>query len=150
MKKNRTLLIIVISLFVLLVIVIIIPESPSSNPTKNNPEKPWDSMTYEEHEAWINNYMDNPNKDGYQMLSVTKDAIKKYLSHPETVEFKISPTFDSAIRNVVEADSGWVFSYGKGTAKNSFGVPIGFTYSVKWKITPNDLKILDISVSQDK
>lgn len=148
MKNNKTLLIIVISLFILLFIVIIIPSSPSN--ISPNPTKPWENMTYEEHEAWINNYMDNPNKVGYQILVVTKDAIKQQLSHPETVEFKVSPTFDSGIRNIVEADSGWVFSYGKGVAKNSFGVPIEFTYSVKWKITPSDLKILDISVSQDK
>lgn len=108
--------------------------------------KEWKDMTYSERELWINKYMDNPDDNGYALIGYAIDGIKQRIQYPKTVRFDISPSFNKHYRNVVEVDSGWVFSYGNGTAKNAYGVPIEFKYSVKWKITTDELKILEISV----
>ncbi len=136
----------------LLIVLFLLSSYSCGNSAKNELPlgKTWETMTYEEKQSWIENYMkiENTDNDGYALIGYIIDAVKNSFNYPQTVKLDIEPNFINAY--VVEADSGWVFAKGKGTANNAFNVPAGFHYSVKWKITPTEKSILDVSISEDK
>lgn len=105
----------------------------------------WDTCSYELKQAWIQEYMSDPDDFGYSAIGSAIEAIKLQCRYPSTVKLDRDPVFANC--RIVEADSGWVFSDGRGVAKNAFGVEASFLYSVKYKITPAEVGVLEVSIS---
>lgn len=108
---------------------------------------PWTSLSYEQKDAWIKDYLKQPDDQGYALISEMRNDIVSKFDYPEEVEFTYgqTPTFVNA--DVVDADRGVTFVRGTGTAKNSFGVKQGFIYSVRLVVTKDSFYLDDVSVN---
>ncbi|NJM14030.1 MAG: hypothetical protein HC896_00355 [Bacteroidales bacterium] len=108
---------------------------------------PWDSMAYEQRQEWIEWHLKHPTDDMFELTVVTNQSIKNMFNYPSTVNLKNGGAlFVNAF--VVDADSGLVYENGIATAKNSFGLELEYKYFLKWKITQQEIKLLDISISE--
>lgn len=147
MQKFRKVIAIAFIVVIGLIVVIGISESETTEiPT--TPEKiDFEVATYEEKQAYLQAYLKNPDQSGFDMQEQMANQIKKRFNNPKTVRFGSTYPLLSNGR-VVEADSGWVFIDGKGTAENAFKQESNFTYTVKLKITDKTINIEDIQVNQ--
>lgn len=107
----------------------------------------WTSLNYDQKETWIKDYLNNPDDNGFVMITQMKNAVKNKFNYPDEVEFNLgeSPGFVNA--DIIDAETGTVFSRGSGTAKNAFGVKQGFSYSIRLKVTKDSLYIAEVSVN---
>lgn len=111
--------------------------------------KPWNEMSYQEKQTWIEAYLKSPDDAGYQLIAMMNEGIKQKFTYPKEVEFDFgsAPTFQNA--KVGDADSAWVFVAGSGTAKNVFGVKTGFRYLCRLTINPSTRRLNEINIDAD-
>lgn len=107
-------------------------------------DKPWKALTYEQKEAWITNYINHPDDNGFALVGSMKSSIKKHFQYPEEVSFINDPVL--RIGRVVDADRGLTFVEGQVMAKNGFGVKIKHGYSVRLVISKDSLFVDNINV----
>jgi hypothetical protein len=118
-----------------------------SNKQLVKPVKEWNLCTYEEKQAWIENYIKHPDERLYELISNSNDALKERFFYPSTIRLEYGgANFINAY--VVEADSGWVYKTGEVTAKNAFGLELRYSFNIMWKITPLEFNIIKIDISE--
>ncbi|WP_346236140.1 hypothetical protein ABDK00_016965 [Niabella insulamsoli] len=122
------------------------PQSVSEN--TQTTQETFNAYTYEQKQHWIKEAIKGgaSNLDLHDAEAKIARMIKQQFSYPEEVNLENYPLF--MYGDVVEADMGYVFLRGSGTAKNAFGVKSRFAYSVRTVVKPDTLKIDDVSVSE--
>lgn len=112
----------------------------------------WSSMTYEERSEFLNQALDKRSfLYASELEFEMRKAIKKECANPTTVSFIISPSVYNGLANVVEADSGWIYTPFKCTAKNDFGVEKEIMGSVMFIYKPatNSLEVKQWDINQN-
>lgn len=146
MKKLRKIAVIII----IAVIAMIVFNNALIETTDTEPEVvkiDFSTATYEEKQAFIEAYLQNPNQAGIDIQTQMAFQIKKRFNYPESVSFGSNyPLLSNG--HVIEADSGWVHINGKGTAENAFKQKTNFDYTAKLKITDKTISIESIDISQ--
>ncbi len=104
--------------------------------------------TYEEKQAYIQNYLNNPDDAGYETVTNMRNLIKAKFNYPKTVDFTFGEDPILSRGRIVDADTGIVFIEGTGTSENAFKQESEFAYSVRLKITDKVISVEDVSVSE--
>lgn len=150
--KNKKLLIFACLAFIILIIVIILPSSPSKT-VKDIAGKPWDEMTYEGRDSLLNDFIKNKRLEqaDSELRIQLRENIAKQLKNPSTLSFTLQPSIYNGFSNVVEADSGWIYTPFRAKAKNDFGVEKEIAGSVMFKYNGNTnmLSVHKLDLSQN-
>lgn len=113
-------------------------------------KKEWKTISYEEKSKWIKDFLAQTGEVATNSEITIANSITQKFNYPEEVEFNTGqyPSFKNG--DVVEADTGFVFFKGGGTAKNAFGVKERFGYQVRTIIRPDTMYIDEVNVFQLK
>jgi len=132
----------------------------SSNQSKENPTPTdtavqvtsanWDSLSYDQKQTWIEKTIRVSNENSLDFEYKLKQLVKSKFNYPEEVDFNLGEIPRLNKGEVTDADAGYVFFHGGGTAKNAFGVKSKFTYSIRTIIKPDTTIIDDVTVSTPK
>lgn len=153
-KSNKKIFIIIGIVLALALIGSLIPEDkrvtadPQSNVPARVTQSQFDAMTYEQKEAWIANAIKGTGSNITDAQIKMAQAVKSQFNYPEEVKFEFGEY--PLLRNgdIVEADMGFVFLRGTGTAKNAFGVKSRFVYQIRTIVKPDTFRIDNVSVSE--
>lgn len=146
-KAQKGCLIFVIIAGVIFLISLIASNGNSPEPVT---KAEWDTMSYENKEAWIKSVLKNNGDNITNASFQIAQSVKSYFKYPEEVKFELGSLPNLSKGNIVAADSGMVYLTGFGTAKNGFGVKSRFAYSVMTVIRPDTMYIYHINISKTK
>lgn len=156
-KKWKTwhkviLAIVTFPLIIVVIIAIALPNTETGTKTtdaETTPKK-WKDMQYEEREAWIKQALNNHNSHSTEFEVAMAKSIKNQFNYPQEVDFNFGEYPLLKNGDVVDADTGFVFFRGRGTAKNAFGIKSEFVYQIRTVIRPDTAYIDNVSVNEAK
>lgn len=139
MKKAAKILWIIVGVVFLLVILVFSLAKNGEDKVEPKEEiqssaKEWAVMTYEEKDAFLTKAINErtfPN--AAEAEHAVREAIKKEVRNPKTIDYVWSPSIYNGNARVVEADSGWIYVDFKCNAKNDFGIEKEIMGSVTYK-----------------
>lgn len=159
MKKLAKIVCIIVGVAVSLLILVVLladkgdtKEATDNASKENEVQKEWSAMTYKERDVLLQNSIENKSfVNATEAENTMREAIKKVVRNPKTLDFEWSPSVYNNRANVVEADSGWISVPFKCHAKNDLGVDKVIMGSVMYKYIPetNSLDVHEWSIIQN-
>lgn len=140
-EKNQTTKLILAGIVFAIILVSIFVDMDEKEEISN---LPYSEMLLPQKKAYLIDFIKEVSDENMMLQVQSENYIRKQFKYPEEVEFIDKPILYNS--KILSIDSGYVQLKGYLTAKNAFGVKAKHEYNVKYKVTTQDKKIMNISI----